>query len=210
MYLNNYYFKKGWDGMIMNNTFFRYITYSLAFFVVDGIINKNGNKNLNNKNTHINVPSFKGIVEVKHYLPGRIRLYVPVLKDDLAAREVLINQLSKIEFIELKDINIFIGTMLLSFDIQKIKPMLVVGIIVKLLGLEESINNSEESLVKKEINNLKSSLNLAVYNKTNGILDFNSIITLGLLASGINSCVKNQGARPSGISYLWWAYSTIK
>lgn len=61
MYLDNYYFKKGCDGMIMNNTFFRYITYSLAFFVVDGIINKNGNKNLNNKNTYINVRVLRGL-----------------------------------------------------------------------------------------------------------------------------------------------------
>lgn len=194
----------------MNNTFFRYIAYSLAFFVVDRIINKNGSKNSSNKNTYINVPSFKGIVEVKHYLSGRIRLYIPLLKDNLAAKETLINQLSKIEVIQLKDINILTGTILLTFDIQKIKPMLVVGIIVKIMGLEDSIDNSGESLVKKEINNFKSSLNLAVYNKTNGILDFNSIITLGLLTSGIYSCVKNPAARPSGISYLWWAYSTIK
>lgn len=174
----------------MNNTFFRYIAYSLAFFVVDRIINKNGSKNSSNKNTYINVPSFKGIVEVKHYLSGRIRLYIPLLKDNLAAKETLINQLSKIEVIQLKDINILTGTILLTFDIQKIKPMLVVGIIVKIMGLEDSIDNSGESLVKKEINNFKSSLNLAVYNKTNGILDFNSIITLGLLTSGIYSCVK--------------------
>ncbi|MFL0195470.1 HMA2 domain-containing protein [Clostridium sp. WILCCON 0269] len=195
---------------MLNNAILKYILYSLAFFAVDGIINKNGSKNLGYENTYANIPSFKGVLEIRHYMPGRIRLYIPVLKENLEAKEVLMTQLSKIEFIEIKDINIFTGTILLNFNIKEMKPVLVIGIIIKLLGLEHSIDDNKESLIKKEIDNLKNSLNLAVYNKTNGVVDFDSVITLALLISGMKSCIKNSQVRPSGISYLWWAYSTIK
>ncbi|WP_330655557.1 HMA2 domain-containing protein [Clostridium tyrobutyricum] len=54
---------------------------------------------------------------------------------------------------------------------------------------------------------LKDSVNLAVYDKTNGIFDFKSILTLVLIAVGITTYIKRPESLPNGINYLWWAYS---
>ncbi|WP_341484222.1 HMA2 domain-containing protein [Clostridium tyrobutyricum] len=56
---------------------------------------------------------------------------------------------------------------------------------------------------KKEIDTLKDSVNLAVYDKTNGIFDFKSILTLVLIAVGITTYIKRPESLPNGINYLW-------
>ncbi|WP_341479978.1 HMA2 domain-containing protein [Clostridium tyrobutyricum] len=50
---------------------------------------------------------------------------------------------------------------------------------------------------------LKDSVNLAVYDKTNGIFDFKSILTLVLIVVGITTYIKRPESLPNGINYLW-------
>ncbi|WP_341480251.1 HMA2 domain-containing protein [Clostridium tyrobutyricum] len=85
------------------------------------------------------MPNFKRVLEIRHYFPGRLRLYVPLLKNNLKLTELLKNQLEKIGSIKMKDINTTTGTILLNFNEKDMKPVLAIGIIIKLLGLEDKI-----------------------------------------------------------------------
>ncbi len=66
-------------------------------------------------------------------------MYVPLLKNNLKLTELLKNQLEKIGSIKMKDINTTTGTILLNFNEKDMKPVLAIGIIIKLLGLEDKI-----------------------------------------------------------------------
>ncbi|WP_330655558.1 HMA2 domain-containing protein [Clostridium tyrobutyricum] len=85
------------------------------------------------------MPNFKRVLEVRHYFPGRLRLYVLLLKNNLELTELFKNQLKKIDSIEIKNINTTTGTILLNFKEKDMKPVIVIRIIIKLLGLEEKI-----------------------------------------------------------------------
>lgn len=194
----------------MSNAILKYLVYSFGIWAVNEIIDKPKSHENGCKNMKSNVPSFRGMLEVKHYLPGRIRLYMPILKNNKEAENVLIHQMTRIQFIKSLKINVVTGTILINYDENEIKPILLMGIVIKLLGLESEINKEPESLVKKEIVNLKDSVNLAIYDKTKGIFDIKAIMLLGLFISGINKCIKDPKVTPGGITYLWWAYSYIK
>ncbi|KAJ53577.1 hypothetical protein BD780_001308 [Clostridium tetanomorphum] len=194
----------------MNNSILKYVLYSLSIWAVNEVRDKANLSGNNKKNLKSNIPSFRGILEVKHYLPGRIRLYIPLLKNNKEVEDVLFTQLTRIDSIQSIEISLVTGSILIHYDESKIKPILLMGVIIKLLGFEQEINKEPESLVKKEIMNLKDSVNLAVYEKTKGIFDIKAIMVLALLVSGINKCIKAPNMSPGGITYLWWAYSYIK
>ncbi|WFD09928.1 HMA2 domain-containing protein [Tepidibacter hydrothermalis] len=163
---------------------------------------KNKKNNITNK-----VPSFKGILEVRHCITGRIRLYIPILKNNEEIKSIIMDQLSKINLITNIDINTITGTVLLNYDNEKIDPMIIVGIMIKILNLEQEIEKTPKSKIEKEMIELKSSLNRAVYEKSQGIIDGKTTLGLSLVLFGIYRLRKNPTIMPSGMTLMWWVYS---
>lgn len=155
------------------------------------------------------LPNFKDILEVKHSIPGRIRLQCKVLKDDLQGKQALLNTFSKIPGITEITINPCIGTILIKYQEEVIQPMLIIGIVLKVLGLEDEAHNENRSLITKESAEVLNSLSHTIYEKTSGILDLKSSVMLLLGTYAIYDIKTRPGVRPAGITCLWWLYGLI-
>lgn len=81
--------------------------------------------------------------------------------------------------------------------------------IVKLLSLEEEINKKKDALVTRELSNMKEVLNLAVYNKTKGILDIKSIYLIAVMIFAIRGIRTAPRMLPNGYTMARWAYKEI-
>ena len=145
------------------------------------------------------LPNFKGILEVKHHIPGRIRMSCPNLKNNKDKSSDLINVCDKIPGIISTRINQTLGTILIEYNTNVLHPTLIMGI----------INKSPTSLIDKESTNIADSLNRAIFEKTNGILDLKSFIMLLLGGYAVYDINLRPGVRPSGYTCLWWVYSTL-
>lgn len=153
------------------------------------------------------LPNFRNILEVKHSIPGRIRLQCNPIKENLELKDVLINTFSQIKGVNEISVNSLIGTILVRYDKNSMDAVLIIGIILKILGLDEEVENTNKSLVTKESKEILNSVSHAIYEKTNGILDLKSSVMVFILAYAIYDIKTRPGLRPAGITCLWWLYS---
>ena len=147
----------------------RYIIYSL------GILSVRKSLKREKKKASLQIPSFRGVIEVKSAINGRIRFKAPTLKNNKEGFVELKKQLERISSIKTVETNYITGSLLITYE-EDIKPTLIVGVIIKLLGLEEEVKGGTSSLVTKESQGLKESLNLAIDEKTKGLLDLRSLV----------------------------------
>ncbi len=161
------------------------------------------------ENKKSNLPNFKGILEVKHYVPGRLRLSCQSIKQNPDACNILIDTCNKIPGINKITINECIGSILIEYDFNTLEPVLIIGIVLKILDLEKEINQNPKSLVSKESINIADSLNRTIYEKTNGIMDFKSMVFLLIGAYSIYDIKARPEIRPCGYTCLWWVYSSL-
>ncbi len=150
---------------------------------------------------------FRGIVEVKHALPGRLRFYIPALKMDVEKGKILQRQLLQAAAIKELKINPVLGTLLVRYDEGKIDVITLTGVLAKLLGLEKELEKTPKSLMGQEVGKLLKSANSSIYEQTDGLLDLNTAISLTFLSMGIWSIIRNPTILPAGISLLYWAYN---
>nr|WP_307906105.1 hypothetical protein [Clostridium botulinum] len=141
-----------------------------------------------------------------------MRFYAPILKGNQELKEQVLQQINRISAINNVDINTITGSLLINYKQEEIEPMLLIGVLLKLMNLENEIGKEPVPILKKEIVNLKDSINLAIYDKTQGVIDGKTIITLSLIILGVYT-LKNKNkmnvALP-GLNYIWWAYTSIK
>lgn len=150
---------------------------------------------------------FRGIVEVRHALPGRIRFHIPVLKMDIEKGQLLQKELAKAASIEKVFINPLLGSVLIIFDNNKIDEVTLTAVLARLLRLEKEIRKTPRSLIGQELGSLLKSANSSVYEQSNGLLDLNTAITLSFLSLGVWSVFRNPKVLPAGISLIYWAYN---
>ncbi len=150
---------------------------------------------------------FRGIVEIKHAIPGRVRFHIPILKQNKEKGRLLEQQLLKAEAIREVQVNPLLGTVLIIHEEAKIDNVTLTGVLAKLLGLEKELEKTPKSLVGKELSKIIKSANSSVYQQTDGVLDLNSVVTLTFLSLGIWSITRNPSILPAGISLVYWAYN---
>ncbi|MGL5616424.1 MAG: HMA2 domain-containing protein [Sarcina sp.] len=186
----------------MNNRVINFILLSLAGKIIGDLTSKKSVKINNNAK---NLPSFKGVLEVKHSLTGRIRFFIPLLHNNEDVKSLLVGQLSRVPAIKTIEANIITGNLLLVFDEKEVEPTILIGVIIKLLGLEEKANKKPEAILTSEMKNMKEALNMAIYEKTNGILDGKSLMVILSLFGGFKMLKANPTALPNGYTLLRWA-----
>lgn len=189
----------------MNSWISRLIIYSLGSMIITDVVK--GKKHQGKKT--MSLPNFKNNLEVRHALSGRIRFYVPMFKNNEDTINMFITQFSQIQGIETVEANKYTGSLLVKYDESKLKPVLIIGIIIKMLNLEEKLNDEPQALIGSEIKNINECLNLAVYDKSNGIIDMKTCLIILFIVLGVYKIRKNPAITPGGITYLWWAYSSI-
>ena len=93
------------------------------------------------------LPNFKDILEVKHSIKGRIRIQCKVLKGNQHGEQALLNTFSQIPGIIDISVNPCIGTVIIKYNEETIQPMLIIGIILKVLGLEDEAHNENKYIL---------------------------------------------------------------
>lgn len=68
-----------------------------------------------------------------------MRLKCNKLKDNLDGKEALINTFSQIPSVSEISVNQYIGTITIKYNPEEIEAVLIIGIILKILDLEEEV-----------------------------------------------------------------------
>lgn len=92
------------------------------------------------------LPSFAGILEVVHTLPGRIRLKIPSLKRNIVGAENFKQRITRLNGIRNVDINLFLGTVLIQYDPQLLTPTLVVAAASHCFEFQDALRNKKSIL----------------------------------------------------------------
>ena len=94
------------------------------------------------------LPDFYGVIEVKHYQKGRLRLQTQVLKENFELKKEFLENINRIEGIVSADVNSVIGSILILFDENKIESSFLYLVILKILHLEEEAFKSKPTKIK--------------------------------------------------------------
>lgn len=181
-----------------------------ALLLINAFNRKNRDKDLSggNEGNNLKLPSFKNALEVKSSIPGRVRFYAPVLVGNIEATNIFIDQISKISVIKSCRVNTLTGTIVMVYDHEQLDPQTLEGAVIKLLGIDKSIDEGRVSEVKKFSEKIFAAVNNGLYDFTNGLLDVKSLASLSLLAAAIFDLRRYGGGRTPGYATLcWWSTS---
>lgn len=177
------------------------VTGVIAFKIVADKIGKaNGNNEL----------GFNGNVEIRQNIKGRLRLSSPFLKNKEQGY-IMVTQLSKVDGINKVGSDYRTGSILIEYDDSKVEGELLIGAIIKMMGFDGDSKNSPQSLVMKEIHIANQAINMAILDKTKGILDLRTIVPLTFLGLAVKSYANtgNMGL-PAPVTLLYWSYKTLE
>lgn len=154
------------------------------------------------------LPDFYGILEVQHYIKGRIRLKVnSLIQDDEKAKE-LVGKLASLNGIEDISVNTLIGGVLIKFSEEVVDPITLIGAVLSILGLEEEVFDKKNGKLFSGMREVIESIDFTIYNKTKGILDLKSTIALLFIINGIRK-IRQNPIMPNGVNLLWWGFNII-
>lgn len=154
------------------------------------------------------LPDFYGILEVQHYIKGRIRLKVnSLIQDDEKAKE-LVGKLASLNGIEDISVNTLIGSVLIKFSEEVVDPITLIGAVLSILGLEEEVFDKKNGKLFSGMREVIESIDFAIYNKTKGILDLKSTIAFLFIINGIRK-IRQNPIMPNGVNLLWWGFNII-
>lgn len=154
------------------------------------------------------LPSFFDILEVKHYISGRMRVKIPSLQYNLEKEDEIRKQLLNLKGINSVEINTLIGSVLVRFDETIIEPVMLIGIILNVAGLEEEAFSRKSGKTTFALKDTIEAVDMTIYNKTRGILDLKSVIALFFIGYGIKK-IRQNPVLPNGVNLLWWGYNII-
>ena len=154
------------------------------------------------------LPSFYGTLEVLHYIKGRVRFKAEILKNNTEKSLGLESNLSALQGIKSVRISPVLGTVLVTFDEAIIEPVILEGVILNFLDLEDEAFGKKSGKVFSALREFAEMTDLAVYNKTKGLFDIKTIIVGFFIIYGIKKLRQNP-VMPNGINMLWWAYNML-
>ena len=154
------------------------------------------------------LPNFYGIFEVKSATKNRIRIEIDKLKNNREEIEILKENLKKISVIKNFKIIQNLGSLTIEFDDTQIDSQFMIGIILKLLNLDEELLKDRKGKIKNTFSNLGKLADITIYNKTKGLFDAKTLAGTMLLIYGIKK-FKNEMFLPSGATLIWWAYRLL-
>ena len=102
-------------------------------------------------------------METAHVLPGRLRLRAPVLIGQRRAADQLQQSLARVDGIRTVEVNALSGSLLIHFSPDRVKPDMLLGATIRLLGLEKDILRPPRSYLGEEIRQAGEALNRAIH-----------------------------------------------
>lgn len=153
---------------------------------------------------------YNNVLDVRHSIPGRLRLGSKQLTSEPMANALMV-QLTKIDSIQQVSVNTVTGSILIIYEADKVDDQLLIGAVVKLLGLEEDLLHKKESIIKQEIKLVGSSINNSIYDKTHGILDGKTAVSMSFLGLAIyNIVTAKKMTTPPTLNLLYWTYNSLQ
>ena len=154
------------------------------------------------------LPNFYGIFEVKSLTKNRLRIEINKLKNNREEIDELTENLKKISVIRNFKIVQSLGSLTIEFDDSQIDSQFMLGIILKLLNLDEELLKDRKGKIKNTFSSIGKLADITIYNKTKGLFDAKTLAGTILLIYGIKK-FKNEMFLPSGATLIWWAYRLL-
>lgn len=161
----------------------------------------------NRGTSRLRLPSFPGVLETAHALPGRLRFRVPAIRGHREAAAEVQARLQRLEGVNTAEVSQTTGSVLLTYRQAVVEPELLFAGVVRLLGLDQQIKKTPRSRVARELRDAGEALNRAVHARTGGVIDLWTALPLVLVVLG----VRNLASRHSQMGWplLWWAYLAL-
>ena len=145
------------------------------------------------------LPSFKGILEVRASIPGRMRLFVPSLAGGMEQALQVREQLLGTGVVPRT------GSMLVCYDERKVEAAVIEGAVIKLLGLDAAINGKQKSRMENGLHTILDAVDRGVMGATNGLMDGKMLAGTALSVLAIKEWRLAGLAVPGAMTLLWWA-----
>ena len=169
-----------------------------------------GKSSSTNSKTGRKPVGFHGVLEVRHFIPGRIRYWAPKLSRRGEQGEELTRGLPKVKGVTSVTVSEVTGSILVRFDPGALSRDIITAALIHLLELDDEVNTRPVPTLSKELHGMADALNQAVYEKTGGLIDLWTTIPLALGGLGIYKMLQPGGLSfPTGFTLLWWAYMSF-
>jgi len=156
------------------------------------------------------LPSYKGVVEPVHSVPGRLRLHIPLTARDVKAADRL-KDMERIESVLSIQSNAVTGSVIIRYDPAAVEPMILLGAVIRILGLEKEIETRPQPLLWREFKLAGQAVNDSIYHTSAGILDLKTLVALGLMGTLANGLVTRsiRISTPGAFTLGWWIYQHL-
>lgn len=167
-------------------------------------------KTLRKQQTQPEYSIYNNVLDLRHSMPGRLRLASKQLRSESMANALMV-QLSKIDTIQQVSVNTRTGSILIIYQEKQVDEQLLIGAVVKLLGLEEDLLNKKDSIIKQELNLVGTSINNSIYDKTHGLLDGKTAMSMSFLGLAVYNLIKTKKmTTPPTLNLLYWTYNILQ
>ena len=156
----------------------------------------------------LSIPSFSGVLELVHAMPGRIRLRIPSLRHRVAEAELFRRRLAGLEGIEQVTVNVFLGTVLILYNPAVLTPMVIVSAATHCFEFEQ-LRRAHQSVLGTGVKNIRFALDQALLRNTHGFVDLRSAMTLLLLVVLIRGLLGRGSSAFNPLSVVWWLFQAI-
>ena len=161
------------------------------------------------KRSRVKLLDFPDLLYVTNVGNGRMRLTIPVLKENRDVAEQLVNQLGSFSPISKVSCNLRLGSLLVCYNESEVTPAILQAAILRLLDLDSGIPEKAPSHLTTNIKQCFQTLNYAVSCKTNGFINLQGIISLLFVGTGIYQVSKLPKQLPNGYSLITWGMNYI-
>lgn len=153
------------------------------------------------------VPSFPGLLEHGHGIPGRHRLLIPSLRGSSAGADILTEKLPVIPGVESVRCDLRSGSVLVT-GTEDLDGGLLVAAAARILGLDKAIDAQPQSKMTTFLRHFWQGLDQAVFHRTGGRLTATDGIGLFLLGASIVQVRRTRAlGLPPAVTMLWWFYT---
>lgn len=153
----------------------------------------------------MNLPSFRGIAEVRASIPGRLRLYMPAVGNDPEAAARMKSQMEETGAVHSVTVNPATGSVLFLYDEKQVEAAVVEGAAIRLMGLDEAIRRQPVSKMEKSLRTLWDGINHGIMETTSGWMDARMLAGTAVSIAALRSLLAQGAVLPGGITLLWWA-----
>lgn len=154
--------------------------------------------------------SFWGVLELRHEIPGRLRLHCPAVRDDAAAADTVVRELPRLPGVAEVRADHRTGSIIVRYEPHRLDVQTIQLAILKLLGLEEAAENPAPSALTKETEEIFGSLNKALLEVSRGAVDVDFLVPTVLMGLATYRMIsKTRTGLPEAFTLFWWAFTWL-